>query len=340
MKQDYIFHIQGMHCSSCVLLIEDALRSLPGVSMAKVSLTDSKLEISGDFSGSPEDIAEELSRPLKNHGYLILSEKIRKGAEWGDFIYAVPIASTLVLGFLALQKSGIAGLIDVSGADYWTAFLIGLVASVSTCLAVVGGLVLSLSASSAKENGTWRTQTLFHLGRLGGFFVLGGAIGFLGKSFQLGIVGSGILGILVALVMLVLGVNLLDVFHFTKRFQFTLPAGLMKYFKKMNFGHDHRLLPLFVGIGTFFLPCGFTQSMQIYALTTGSFLGGALTMTAFAAGTFPALALLSFGALNISHKPWKGLFFKVTGLIVIALALFNLLNAIVVAGIIDPLFNL
>jgi hypothetical protein len=51
------------------------------------------------------------------------------------------------------------------------------------------------------------------------------------------------------------------------------------------------------------------------------------------------LALLSFGSVNIAHKPWKGIFFKTAGIIVIALALLNLTNALATAGIINPLFN-
>ncbi|NCP77121.1 sulfite exporter TauE/SafE family protein [bacterium] len=41
------------------------------------------------------------------------------------------------------------------------------------------------------------------------------------------------------------------------------------------------------GALTFFLPCGFTLAMQAYAITTGSFITGALTMMAFALGTAP-----------------------------------------------------
>jgi len=79
--------------------------------------------------------------------------------------------------------------------------------------------------------------------------------------------------------------------------------------------------------------------MQLYALSTGSFTQGSLTMLVFALGTFPMLALLSFGSLNIAQKPWKGIFFKTAGSIVIALALLNLANALATIGVISPLFN-
>lgn len=335
----YIFHVNGMHCASCVLLIEEAFKELPNVGRVKASLANNRVTITGDFTGSPESVAVELTKLVKSHGYTISLEKLKRNAGWGDFIYALPIATVLVMGFLALQKTGFANFITTSDISYATAFVIGLIASVSTCLAVVGGLVLSLSASSAKEGGTWRTQTLFHAGRLGGFFMLGGAIGAIGSSFHLGLNANIALGIIVALVMLILGINLLDILHFTKKLQLTLPVWLSKYVMRGS-KHDHFLAPVLVGIGTFFLPCGFTQSVQLYALTTGSFVKGALVMSVFALGTLPVLALLSFGALNISHKPWKGVFFKSAGIIVIALALFNLANALATAGIINPLFNL
>ena len=339
MKKIYTFYVHGMRCASCVILIEGALKEFPNISHVNVSLADLQLKITGDFTDSPEVMAGKLTESVKNHGYAISLEGPKKDVRWGDFVYAIPIATAVIMGFLVLQKTGLTDFITTSNVSYGAVFVIGLIASVSTCLAVVGGLVLSLSASSAKEGGTWRTQALFHIGRLGGFFILGGIIGEIGNSFNLGLIGNSMLSIVVALVMLVLGVNLLDVFHFTKRLQLTFPAWLSKYVLRGS-GHDHYLVPVFVGIGTFFLPCGFTQSMQLYALTTGSFIKGALTMTIFALGTFPMLALLSFGALNVSHKSWKSMFFKVAGIIVIALALFNLVNALATVGIINPLFNL
>lgn len=333
-----VFHVNGMHCKACTLLIEESIKELPNIESVHVSLVNHQISVTGEFTDTPEIIAEELTKLVHAHGYTLSVEKKAHVAGWGDFTYALPIAGIVILAFILLQKAGLANLITGSNVSYGTAFVIGLIASVSSCLAIVGGLVLSLSASSAKEGGTWRTQALFHIGRLGGFFLLGGLVGMLGNSLHLGLTANVILGALVALVMLVLGINLLDIFHFTKRLQFTLPTRFSKHIINGS-KHDHYLAPALVGIGTFFLPCGFTQSMQLYALSTGDFLQGALTMFVFALGTFPVLALLSFGSLNIAHKPWKGVFFKTAGIIVIALALLNLANALATAGIINPLFN-
>jgi sulfite exporter TauE/SafE/copper chaperone CopZ len=334
----YEFHVSGMHCKACTLLIEETFKELPQVESAHVSLADHRVTIVGSFTGTPDEIADELTKLVRSHGYSISVEKQQHVAGWGDFAYALPIALLLIAAFLLLQKAGLTSLITGSDVSYGTAFLIGLIASVSSCLAIVGGLVLSLSAETAKEGATWRTPALFHIGRIGGFFILGGVVGLVGNSLHLSLMANVVLSVVVALVMLVLGLNLLDVFRFTKRLQFTLPALFSKHVVQ-GAKRDHYLAPALVGIGTFFLPCGFTQSMQLYALSTGSFMQGALTMTVFALGTLPMLALLSFGAFNIAHKPWKGVFFKTAGLIVIALAVLNGTSALATAGIISPLVN-
>jgi sulfite exporter TauE/SafE len=205
-------------------------------------------------------------------------------------------------------------------------------------MAVVGGLVLSLSATLAKEGNAWKPQVLFHMGRLISFFVLGGVIGAIGANFTLNTEATFILGFLVGMVMLILGINLLDVFPWAKKLQPAMPKFLSKHalgISRLN----HALMPFLVGVATFFLPCGFTQSMQIYSLTTGSFMSGALTMLTFALGTLPVLGLLSFSSFRIERSSKKELFFKTAGLVVILFALFNLINSFVIIGILPPIFT-
>jgi sulfite exporter TauE/SafE len=79
--------------------------------------------------------------------------------------------------------------------------------------------------------------------------------------------------------------------------------------------------------------------MQLYTLTTGSFLQGGLTMLAFALGTLPVLALISFSSFSIQISSKAGIFFKTAGLIVIMFAIFNLINSLVVIGFLPPVFN-
>ena len=336
----YIFHVVGMHCASCVLLTESELARVLGVTKIKASLAQHQVEVTGNFGEqTPEALLALLNPIMVENGYSLALEKQMKKVNWSEFSTALPLAGIFIAVFILLQKLGIVNLVGAGEVSYPTVFLIGIIASLSTCMAIVGGLVLSVSASFAKEGDKVQPQVIFHIGRLASFFILGGAIGALGSVFRLGNTGTLVLGILVALVMFVLGLNLLDIFPWAKKLQPTLPKFLSKHLlhvKEMN----HTLTPLLVGVITFFLPCGFTQSMQIYSLTTGSYIGGALTMFVFALGTLPALALLSFASLGIKDKTKSGVFFKTAGIIVIFFAAFNLLGTFVAAGIIPPVFNL
>ncbi len=338
-EQKYIFHVHGMHCKACVGLTQSELEEHPKVSSARSNLETRTVEIFGNFDNIPLGaIAAELSDVLKKHGYTLSTEAEKKQVNWKDFMYAFPVAVGFIFLFIFLQKLGIVNIVDTSKVTYGTAFFVGVVASLSTCMAVVGGLVLSMSATFAKEGDKIKPQILFHLGRIVSFFILGGVIGQVGSSFQLGITGTFILGIIIGLVMLILGINLLDMFHFTKKLQPAMPKFLSK--KVLNITKlNHTLTPALVGIATFFLPCGFTQSMQIYTLQTGNYLTGGLTMLAFALGTFPALALVSFSSVSIKNSSQSGVFFKSAGLIVIIFAIYNIMNSLAAIGWIDPLFN-
>ncbi len=339
----YTFHVSGMHCKACVGLTESELKQLPEVSSAKANLTSLSVEVTGNFGDKlVEHVARDLSVVLQSHGYSLALggqpfDKLR--VKWADFAYALPIAAVFVGVFILLQKLGIVNLIGGGNVGFGTAFVVGLVASVSTCMAVVGGLVLSISANYIKSGDRVRPQVYFHIARLVGFFILGGIIGALGSVFQLGATGALVLGIVVALVLLVLGINLLDVFPFMKRLQPSLPAFIGNHIQGIK-NVNHTLTPVLLGVATFFLPCGFTQSMQFYTLSTGSFWTGGLTMLVFALGTLPVLALLSFSALSVHSKLRSSIFFKTAGLVVIFFGLFNLLTTLIAGGYLPPFFNI
>ncbi len=342
ITKKHTFRVQGMHCSACVLLTESELGELPHITHVSANLNTNSIEVTGDFGNKTEEqIAEELTIPLKPHGYAVSagnSVDTTDGERWKDFKIAVPIALGFAVLFVVLQKIGIVNLVNAGNVTYGTAFMIGIVASLSTCMAVVGGLVLSMSATFAKEGNKVKPQLMFHAGRIVSFFMLGGVIGVAGSAFTLSTSATFILGLAIGIIMLILGINLLDTFPWARKLQPSMPKFIAKYAYGVSKYHQ-TFTPLLVGIATFFLPCGFTQSMQLYTLTTGSFLTGGLTMLAFALGTLPVLAVISFSSFSIQKSSKTGIFFKTAGLIVIMFALFNLINSLVVIGVIPPVFN-
>ncbi len=345
----YTFHIQGMHCNACALLIESELNNYPGIVHAKVSSNTHSVEVIGDFNEKTDiEIATMLTVPIEDNGYTLSTRKLAKKRNWSEFTIAVPIALGFITLFIVLQKIGLVNLVGGGDVTYGTAFVIGIIASFSSCMAVVGGLLLSMSATFAKEGDLtsgkgWslnniQPQLMFHGGRIASFFILGGAIGALGTVFTLSTTATFALSLIIGIVMLVLGINLLDVFPWAKKLQPSMPKFIATRAYSVS-RLNHTITPLLVGVATFFLPCGFTQSMQLYTLTTGSFLKGGLTMLVFALGTLPVLALISFSSSSIQGSKKAGIFFKSAGLIVILFALFNIISSLVVVGVIPPIFN-
>lgn len=113
--------------------------------------------------------------------------------------------------------------------------------------------------------------------------------------------------------MIVLGLNLVGVL---RKNTLTLPTGIFAWFTKAE---GTVFAPILIGVSTFFLPCGFTQSMQVASLASGSFFSGSLIMLAFVIGTLPVLALLSFSSLEFSKSRHAPLFFASAGVVVIGL---------------------
>ncbi|MDQ5971719.1 MAG: hypothetical protein QG566_665 [Patescibacteria group bacterium] len=332
----YTFHVSGTHCASCKILIEDILGEQDIVGSVKVNLKNQTVELDTDSDKNQEEILGILNPKISSHKYVLSLEKNIKEKEGGNLIWqALPIGILFLVLFFWLQKSGILN-IGLGGAvTPTTSFIIGLIASVSSCLAIVGGLVLSLSAKISQDNvSDKKTFILFHIGRIVSFAVLGGVLGAIGDAIGISFTLTAILGIIASLIMLILGLNLVGVFA---KNHITLPSSIFKFFRKI----EHKTLtPLLVGFGTFFLPCGFTQSMQFSALSSGSFGAGAILMLAFALGTLPVLLLLSFGSSSFAHSKYAPLFFKSAGVVVIGLGLFALLGGLAGLGVIAPLFNI
>lgn len=332
----YTFHVSGTHCPSCKILIEDILGEQENVRSVQVDLKKEIVEVEMSSEQNPNELAAFLTSTIQANGYHLSVEKTTKVARGGDAIWnALPIGLGILALFFLLQKSGILNLGIGGQITPVTSFIIGLVASVSSCLAIVGGLVLSLSVKISQENSSGtKTFTLFHFGRIISFALLGGVLGAVGGAVGINFTLTAILGLLASIVMLFLGLNLVGVFA---RNMIALPSGMFNFLKKV----EHKTFtPLILGFATFFLPCGFTQSMQVVALSSGSFVSGSLIMLAFALGTLPMLLLLSFGSASFAHSKYAPLFFKSAGVVVIGLGLFAFLAGLAGLGIINPLFTI
>ena len=206
-------------------------------------------------------------------------------------------------------------------------------------MALIGGLVLGISARhtalhpSATALQKFRPHLFFNLGRIIAYFILGGVIGLIGQVFQFSSMVIGFMTLAVAVVMLLLGLKLIGIFPKLSDTSLSLPASISRFLglKKRQAKEYSHLNSMLLGGLTFFLPCGFTQAMQLYAMSTGNFLSGALIMSVFAIGTAPGL--LSIGGLtSIIKGSFAKIFFQFAGLVIIALAVFNFSNGFNLTG--------
>lgn len=338
--------IEGMHCRSCEITIGQQLERVARVRSATVSLKTKTATIEAISPPSQDD----LRRAVQSAGYEIGASKkpwlSKNPSDYKDFTLGIIIIGVLAILYsqTGLDKLFSAGSISSGGAG--VALLTGVVAGLSTCMALVGGLVLGLSARHAKKHPSatalqkFRPHLFFNASRIVSFFILGGLIGLMGASFQLQGPSLGLITILVGIVMFSMGLQLTSLFPRLSNGGLTLPSSIAKVVglkKHSEKEYSHRGA-VTLGAISFFLPCGFTQVMQLYAISTGSFTAGALVMGLFALGTTPGL--LGVGGLtSIVKGRLAGRFFRLAGVAVMAMALVNISNGYNLAGFQLPSFN-
>jgi sulfite exporter TauE/SafE len=247
--------------------------------------------------------------------------------------------------------AGLLGLGDATAALGATAMsgslvlvvLLGVAAGLSTCMALVGGLVLAVTARHAQSeaaraddvrSSTWqrlRPHVAFNAGRVVGFGVLGALLGAIGSAVRLSGGAVALVTVVVSLAMIAVGVQLTAVSPRLAGRTVALPEGLSRRLRlddRADGGYrDSRTAAL--GAATFLLPCGFTQAVQLYAISTGDPVRAGLVMALFALGTVPGLlAIGGLTSLVPSRRPTTApRFLRFAGVAVVAFAVLNLSGA-------------
>ncbi|KKP65336.1 MAG: Heavy metal transport/detoxification protein [candidate division WS6 bacterium GW2011_GWE1_34_7] len=255
-KENY--GVQGMHCKTCEVYIESQFKDIKGVTDIKTDSNKQTLSFSTREGTNTKEIIDEINRRIKDSGYKINKEVKEKNSS-ENIPLAFVIASLIMLFFWGLQKMGIGNNLFSGELSFTMVFILGVVASLSSCMAVVGALVLSFSSIIAQKENFKSSMIIFHVSRLIAFFILGGILGVLGSLILLTSDIQLVVSILLFIVMVVLALDMLDLFPISS---ITLPKTIsQKIFNTKKVGYI--FTPVLFGIATFFLPCGFTQSMQI-----------------------------------------------------------------------------
>ena len=339
------YFVRGMHCAACEVLIEKRLLGIPGVKAVDASTADGKAMI--EFEGEKPTI-NVLNDMFKKDNYtffenpqVLQEEKPTNGGLSNPTIIGFAVAMVIVVAFLLLDKVGISGLFNISSTSSLISFFgFGILAGLSSCAALVGGMVLSLSKQwnemySSKDSSATKLQPhlLFNAGRILSYGLLGGVLGLIGSRLTFSFTVTAWLVIIVSLLMVVLGCQMLGIAALRK-FQIGLPKFITrKIADEKKF--EGRYMPFVMGAGTFFLPCGLTITAQTVALLSGNPIQGALIMGFFALGTAPMLLLIGFSSVTFFSRPHMSLVFsRVAGFLVVFFALYNIWNQMNVLGLV------
>ncbi len=337
--KEHTYYVKGMHCASCELLIEKKLSVLKEVKSVEASADKARVFIV--YEGERPS-ADRLNKIFEKENYFFFNQPIKPVVgekEGGDFFTIAGAALFIIIGFFLIKNSGFAGLINVTSTSSLPVFfLLGLLAGVSSCAALVGGLILSMSKQwiemySEKNSTLEKSQPhlMFNIGRIVSYALLGGVIGAIGSKFQISLTFTSVLIVVVSAMMFFLALQMLGVKAFRK-FQFTMPKFITRRITDET-KFQGKYMPFLMGVLTFFLPCGFTITAQGLALISGGAIQGALIMLFFALGTLPALLAIGLSAVKFSQKPHlANKFLKIAGVLVLFFALYNINTQLNVLG--------
>jgi sulfite exporter TauE/SafE/plastocyanin domain-containing protein/copper chaperone CopZ len=334
-SKETAFFVEGMTCSSCEARIASALRKVPGVTGTRVSLKGGTAWVEYDDAAAS---VGALKAAIEKVGYTVKDKKSAAGT-----LIALGIGVVLIAAYMIATQAGLFSALPKVDASigYGMLFVIGLLTSVH-CVAMCGGIALSQSvgpavSSLAPLSGRLERLgpgLLYNAGRLLSYAIVGGIVGELGSAFSFSPITKGIIAAAAGLFMVVLGLKMIGIISKVPSASRLVPAGIREAIGRIGTGFRKRG-PFAVGILNGLMPCGPLQTMQLYALGTGSALAGALSMFIFSAGTVPLMLVFGFAAALLPRR-FVPIMARASAVLVMFLGVVTFARAASLAGIALP----
>lgn len=306
--------VYDMTCNSCENRVERTLKKLDGVVSAKASYSEEQVIVEYDIEVCN---IGKLKESIKSAGYSVESSNIYKA------IGILIVAATMI--YLGSTTGGFDMNAKLNGASYIVLFIIGILTSIH-CVGMCGGIMLSQSISKKgmSKFQAIRPAILYNAGRVIAYTLIGGIVGALGSVLSLSLAVKSVMQMFAGVFMIILGLNMAG-FRMFSKLRIRLPWSMCSMKKKSK-------TPFLVGLLNGLMPCGPLQTMQLYALGTGSAVNGALSMFLFSLGTVPLM--LTFGAVSgILSKSYTKKILKMSGFLVIILGIIMGNRGLALAGV-------
>ena len=314
--------VYDMTCTSCEGRVERALKKVDGVKNASASYSKQQVIVEYENELCSK---EKLNDAINKAGYRTKNSNSIKLA--GLLVIA---AAILLLGS---STSGFDMSAKLNNASYAVLFIVGMLTSIH-CVGMCGGIMLtqSLSKNSIVDENQNKFKSLiptilYNAGRVISYTIIGGIVGAIGSVLSLSLNVKAGLQIFAGVFMVVMGLNMAG-FSLFRKFNIKLPWSSCQLKNKPK-------APFLVGMLNGLMPCGPLQTMQLYALGTGSALAGALSMFVFSLGTVPLM--LIFGAVSgLLSKGYTKDILKFSGILVVILGIIMGNRGLALAGVRVP----
>lgn len=364
-------YIDNMTCVHCETTIENALSGIIGIDNVKASYSLGTVII----TFRPDEIElEQIEELIEKQDYYVKREKVNnksnnksnnnnknshlnsinsekvikdeKPKTSMDIKNIVGIVIIIFSMYTIINHLGLTNIFNAfpiakEGMGYGMLFVIGLLTSVH-CVAMCGGICITQCASNEGKYATYNSQfaairpsLLYNLGRVISYTVIGGFVGALGSVVSFSGTMKGFVQIIAGIFMVIMGLNMLNVFPWLRKFNPRMPKIFAQKIYKQKAKNSS---PLYIGLLNGLMPCGPLQAMQLYALSTGDPIKGAVSMFLFSIGTFPLM--FAFGALtSFLNKKFTGKMMKLSAILVLVLGVFMFNSGAVLSGFTLPLFS-
>jgi len=320
MNKNIKFYIGGIHCASCKTLIESELETIPGVKNINVNHQTGEAQL--EFDDSKINQAQ-IFKTIEKMNYQPNEKNQNLKIKNQKYSFFLPILLLLIIiaGYFAISYfGGFELLAQLNGANVSLGliFVIGLLSGFH-CVGMCGGLVV---AYSAKQNIKYTSHLKYNLGRIISYSIIGGILGGIGSFFGINPIFTGTITIIAAVFMILLGISYTTKWSILDKIKLHTPKFIARFIYKRKQSKSLNT-PFIIGFLTGFMPCGPLQAIQLYALTTGDVMQGALALGIFALGT--AVIMFIFGLIisTLSQKNISNIV-KISGILVIILGILML----------------
>lgn len=341
-----VLNVEGMTCTGCENKIESKLKKTDGLIISRASYNNGTVKITYDRNVIS---LKNIKKIIDQLGYRVIESKDLKNSSKDDTLDKILDVATIALVMYFIYHFALRfGLLNIFnnfpqaevGMSFGLLFVVGVFTSIH-CVAMCGGINLSQTVSTQKTDNAKITRKslkpsfLYNSGRVVSYTLVGAFVGAVGSVVSFSGYAKGIVAILAGGFMIIMGINMLNIFPSLKKLNPRLPRFIVNF---MNHEKIKSNSQFYVGLLNGLMPCGPLQAMQLYALSTGDPIKGALSMFFFGLGTTP----LMFGLGTISSilsKKFTNKMLQVSAVLVVVLGFFMFQTGLGVSGIEIPVIS-